>query len=263
MISVKQIRLSSQFGVDFVYGKVILNDTYEDISDYQIDLYKSNHSEDGFSLIYLDIKKMSFLDYGVNLRTLSVKYFYKVKITHKPSGEISWSDVYELDKNEPDNEAFYLIEVYKMHLDRVINNHRMILLNRKHSGQICSVCYDDVRQRSQSASCKSCFNTKYVGGYYEPQIIQVSYFNTPGHMEDFNPYDVGEKKTPLTMWTTNYPLIKIDDILVDNQNNRYVVTSWQPSTKNSYLIRQTVQMMMVPKSSIVYDIPINIDALKV
>ncbi|MDF2841737.1 MAG: hypothetical protein K0R00_163 [Herbinix sp.] len=262
MISIKEIQLSSQYGVDFIYGKIILNDTSEDIAAYKIDLYKSNNSTDNFSLLKTDITKMTFLDYGVNLKNLSTHYFYKAEITLRQTGEAHFSEVFSLENMEPDKEAYYLIELYKIHLETAINNRKMILLSRKHEGQHCTVCYDDVRKKSQLADCNFCFGTNYTGGYYEPQIIQTVFLNAPGQMQDFSMSGVGEKKAPISLWTINYPLIQNDDILIDINNNRYIVNSWQPSYKNFYLIRQTVQATMAPKTSIIYNIPVGLDALR-
>lgn len=261
MISVKEIKLSSQFSVDFIYVQVILNDTSEMISDYRVDLFKSNNENDNFTILTRDMEELNYMDYSVNLRTLSTKYFYKAEITSRVTGQTAMSEVFMHEGKEPDNEAYYLSEIAKMHLDVSINNEKMILLNRKHSGQLCPYCYDDVRKRSQISNCKVCFGTKYKGGYYEPQTLKVCFLNPSGQVQDFSPYGVGDKKTPIGLWTSNFPLVQNDDILVDINNNRYVVTNWQPSYKNFYLIRQTVQVMMLPKSNLAYEISVDINLL--
>lgn len=261
MINVKEILLSAQYSVDFIFGRIVLNDTNEDISDYQIDLYKSDHPADEFTLLRKDMDKLTFLDYGVNLKTLSLHYYYKVIITERSSGDKYESEVFAIETREPDAEAFYLMDVYRNYLEATIDNPRMVLLGQRHEGQRCT-CYNPIRKSSQSPNCNICFGTTYTGGYYPPEVIRVSFANAPGQFQEFNQVDVGEKKTPLMLWTTNFPLIQNEDILVDVYNNRYRVTSWQPSYKRMYLIRQTIQLVMIPKSHQIYALPINLNALK-
>lgn len=261
MINIREIKLSTQYGNDFIAGQIIIDDTTEDISVYSMELFRSPNTDSGFISLGL-VDDFSFKDYGVNLRTIAIEYFYKVKITDKSSGKTYESNVFSVKSKEPDDQAFYLNEIYRMHLDVVIDNRKLFLLSKKHEGQVCPTCYDPVRNRSQSAECPDCFNTKYVGGYYKPQVIDAVFANAPGHMEGFDISDVGEKKSPIMLWTANYPLVRIGDILVDHFNNRYVVTSWQPSYKTNYLIRQTLQVSMVQKNNIIYDVPVDTSLLE-
>jgi ribosomal protein L37AE/L43A len=263
MISVKEIQISSQYSVDFIYGKIVLEDTREDISEYRFNLYRSNNADDGYIAIKSDLNDFTFQDYGVNLRNISIHYYYKVEIIHKASGKANWSEPVHFQAVEQDAIAFYLNEVYRTQMEYVVGNRKMILLSRKHEGQLCNSCYDPIRKRSQSVSCPVCYNTTYVGGYYKPVVINMVLMNAAANTQEFSVDAVGEKKTPITMWTANYPLIQIDDILVDIHNNRYIVMGWQPSYKNEYLIRQTIQVGMVEKSSVVYNIPVDANALKV
>jgi hypothetical protein len=50
----------------------------------------------------------------------------------------------------------------------------------------------------------------------------------------------------------------VNDVLVDRNNDRFIVTNWQPTYKDYYLIKQIVQVQKIPKADIVYTFPITI-----
>ena len=69
--------------------------------------------------------------------------------------------------------------------------------------------------------------------------------------EDMDIKGTFKENSPRQFWTSNYPLIQEGDIIVDTlTSDKYTVTSWQPSYKNGFLIRQTVQMTRLPEASI-------------
>lgn len=257
MISVKEIKISNQFSMDSIYIEVMLNDTFEDLSKYKINLYRSNNDHDNFQIICEDMQDLRFVDYDVSMYNTYLKYYYKVGIAEEDGGE-NFSNVYMLEYNQPDNEAYYLAEITKIYLETAINNDVMILLSRKRSGSVCPECYDDIRKRPQISNCNICYGTNYVDGYYQPVPINVCYIGPKSINQDFSIFGVGDKEVPISLWTSNFPLIRTDDILVNKNNDRYIVTGWQPTYKNFCLIRQTISAMIIPRGNIAYDVPMDI-----
>ena len=162
MLSIKDIQITSRYSVDFLYIKIFLTDSVEDISNYTFNLYRSNNDEDYFELVGADLVDFEFLDYSVNLRDISTQYYYKVKIMHKDTFETYESDVFRYTGGELDTEGYYLVEVSKMQLEVVVDNQEMILLSKRQSGSLCPHCYDDIRRKPQN-NCETCYNTNYVG----------------------------------------------------------------------------------------------------
>jgi len=257
MIQLKVLTVSDQFGFDFLNIAFSLADTSEDITEYQFDLLKSCNDSEAFVTISQDIKDFNFIDSDVNLYNIDIKYYYKIKITNKITQEELFSDVSEFTTNEPDAYASELIYMYNTYLETAINNDPVRLLKKKRSGTICS-CFDDVRGRAKTANCEICYGTKYVGGYYSSKEIRVSYFNSPNVIQKFDVANVADDNSPIQVWASNYPLIQNDDIIVDKNNTRYIVSSYQPTYKNFYLLKQVFQMQRLPRSNVAYKIPINL-----
>jgi hypothetical protein len=259
MVDIASISVSDQFGLDSLVIDFTIKDTREDLSNYRFDLYKSNHQTEPYFVIAADITTFNYRDFDVNLYNISINFYYKVKVTDKTTGDSVLSETYgEYKQARADVNALAILEIHNIYLDNVVGN-KMILLKKKRTGQVCS-CFDDVRRRSNPVFCSICYGTKYTGGYYSPFTVPVNFLNPPTKVEYFAPNDVGEwEGTPLQLWTQNYPLIQIQDIMVDYNNNiRYVVTNSHPSYMNFYLIRQTVQVQRLPDSNVVYQYPISL-----
>lgn len=258
MIKVNDITVTDQFGSDYLYVKFSINDTIEDLSKFQFNIYRSNTPEEGFEIIDEGIIDFFYVDNDVNLYDTSIDYYYKIEIVDTTTNRKEMSDIIGTYKGrEGDQYASYLVSVYNTYLDAAINNSEMILLPKKHFGNVCNDCYDEIRERCKNPNCMTCYGTRFVGGYFSPQKIKVSFFNSPALVEKFNLTDVGEDQTPIQFWTSNYPVIQINDILVDINNNRYIVVSWQPTYKNFYLVKQIVGIQRLPKSNVIYKIPVN------
>lgn len=257
MISFDELVADTKFGVDFVNITFTIKDTSEDITPYVFDLYRSNAESDNFELISSNVQNFEFNDYTVNLLNPEIKYYYKVKATNKNTQEYIFSKPFTFNSAGEDNYTFFFDHLYRMYLDRVINNKPMLLLKRKRCGQLCD-CFDDVRRSSRADTCTRCFGTNYVGGFFPPVKILVNYYNTSGESEAFQASGTFREKQPLQFWTVNYPVIQENDMVIDTlTKDRYTVMNVQPSYKNGYLIRQVMQIAQIPKASILYRVPID------
>jgi hypothetical protein len=97
------------------------------------------------------------------------------------------------------------------------------LLIRKTWGPTCSVCYDEIMGKTMTDNCHICYNTRRVGGYFDPIEIWISR-NVSGRMlQDLGIIKIDPVQVPL--WTLRYPTIKPGDVIADAQNFRYTVES--------------------------------------
>lgn len=255
-MDIKKIEVKDLHGLDSLYIEFTIDDTSENLSKYQFDLYKSNHQTDGFIMVASNIVDFSYRDFSVNLYDDHINYYYKVNVTNlETSKSVMSSLIGEYKAGEKDNYAEAIMHIHDVYLNNVINKD-MILLKKKRFGEVCS-CYDPIRRRSDSTFCDICYGAKYVGGYYGPYYIKSNFANASSYSERFSYSDVSEESSPIQFWTSNFPFIQIGDIIVhSNENVRYIVTSCQPSMKGFYLIRQTVQVQKLPKNNIVYKVQI-------
>jgi hypothetical protein len=258
MIKVDSIKIMDSFSLDYVLINFTIEDTTEDVNGYSFNIYRSNDEEDGYELISTDVIDFSFIDYNVNLYNNAIKFYYKVEVVNRLTGEKLMSEIRsEYKGRQRDNTAQAIIENYNIYLNNVLGVDDVYLLKKKRFGTYCS-CYDDIRGRSNNSKCHLCYSTKYAGGYFAPKVMKVSVVNSPGKAETFDITETSEQTAPIQMWTANYPLIQIGDVIVDSNNDRYVVAGWQPTYKNYMLIRQTIDLQKLPKSDVTYLIPVKL-----
>lgn len=253
MVYVDKITVTDQFGLDRLFVSFSIISTTEDIANYRFDLYRSLNPENDFETVAYDLKTFSYQDYSVNLYNRGLHYYYKVLVTSLLSGEYNWSSTYgSYLVNIPDNYAQAIMTVEGRYLEKVVANESMSLYKRRQSGQIC-FCVDEIRKRA-NLQCPICFGTQLVGGYYPSEQIFVNFANVAQRqhrMESFGDFD---DTSPIQLWTKPYPLITNEDVLVDLYGDAYIVTNWVPSYKTHFLIRQTVSVSRIPRSSAFYNI---------
>lgn len=253
MVDINNISVSDHFGTSYLQITFDVADSYVDLRNYIFNLYRSHVPDTDFTMIAGDIENFEYLDYDVNLFDMYSNYFYKVEVIDRDNqNKKSLSSVYgEYKGHRPDHESATIIHIHDTYLKTTIKN-KMILLKRKRFGQICN-CYDTIRKRSNPVDCSDCYGTSFFGGYYTPRAIYVNFFNVPGHSESFVYSNVSEEESPLQLWTSNHPLVQPQDILVDIENGRHIVSSAQRTKKNYYILRQILQINKLPKSNIVYN----------
>lgn len=255
MIQFKELKASNRLSIDFINVQFSIEDTVEDLTNYRFDLLRSNSQSGPFEIVMTSIQGFECNDYSVNLLNPEIKYFYKVRAFDFKNDEELMSDIFSTPSATNDNYSYYLDNIYNQYLD-IINNSEVYLLKRMRTGELCE-CYDDIRGSRKSDKCTSCFGTGYKGGFYQPIKMKVNYFNTASKSEEMISAGSFENQTPVQFWTINYPIIQENDIIVDTlTGQRSTVMNWQPSYKNGYLIRQTVQVTKIPESSIFYKIPL-------
>lgn len=256
LIKFKSVNATTDYGLDFVNITFSIEDTREDLSDYQFDLLRSNCESDDFYVVYSNIQDFECNDYAVNLLNPESRYLYKIRATHIPTEFSIESNDFSYPEVDPDRYAFYLSEIYSMYLE-AIGNQKMYLLKRKRTGDRCE-CYDDVRGARLSDKCPICFGTGYAGGFYKPIEIMVNFLSTAGKQEEVGLNGTFEATEPIQLWTQNYPLLQENDILVDSvTGERFTISHWRPSYKNGFLLRQTVQAEGIPESSRLYKVPVS------
>lgn len=257
MLNISEITVSNSFGVDRLIIFFKISDTDENLENYTFNVYRSDTGLDDYECIAQNVGFYYYEDYAVNLYNNNIKYFYKIEAVNQETGEHQISDTFGfLEIEEPDMWGAAIEEMERDYLHYVVQNEKMYLLKKKRFGQICR-CYDDIREQ-MDPKCPSCFGVRYVGGYENAVPIEVNYQNPVQRTQMFDLFNSeGEDRSPIQLWTPNFPIIQAEDILVDSKNNRYRVVSVTPTTKNYFILRQIISIQRINNTNIIYKIPIN------
>lgn len=260
MIKIKEINVIGNLGLEFLLVKLIMEDTEESLSDYTFNIYRSSSPEDGFEIIASDIQEpYEFLDTSVNLYKNNIRFYYKVEIINKISLISSMPDIYgEIYQRKPDEVSGFIIHNNKILLN-VIDNDPIWILQKKRHGQKCTNCWDDIRRQVTMNNCPVCLESGYVGGYYKPIQVNMSYSSSPSSRQsEVAIEEIYSSIEPISIWIANYPIVEAGDIVVDVYNNRYIIMRVVNTTKNKYhLLRQVITMQKIPRGNVAFQIPMD------
>jgi len=261
MLSIASISVFNTLSTDFLLVKFDITPTQESVNDYTFNIYRSLSPEDTsmFFCIAHNITETQYEDHGVNLMRFDTNYYYKVRANNVNTGESVMSNCYgHLYHTEPDNLAFIMLYENQRLLE-LINNDPVSVLLKRRLGVRCSNCWDSVRKQARLADCPVCYGTGVVGGYSAAISIRIGYLTPfPGQQMGINTDRVSVEEAPVTAWTTNYPILQPDDVIVDSTHNyRFEIDDMRPIYKNQkMLIRQTFTMHRVPATDVIFTLPV-------
>jgi len=217
---------------------------------YTIQLLRSESPDGPWQPIAANLSGRSFYhDWEANQYNLRRRHFYKliyddgIDIVHStPCTNL----------NTPDAIAFDIIRREQLALNVLSGRPGFFLIERTW-GAPCTFCYDDVRQKTTISDCPHCYGTRYDGGYFEPVFGYVSQQGLSDLNQQAMPTAEIQQVTK-QFWTSNSPLLKVRDIFVDAENNRWRIMSISHTEKLGAYMRQIMAMSELPKGHIAYDI---------
>lgn len=260
MIDIKDITVSSDYGVHKLLISFTTTDCVDDFSRYKFDLYRGYNVDGPFELYASDVQELEYVDTRVNLMNPTMHYYYKVRITDTTSWTSKMSDkVGYIEKHNPDNFASAIADIEMLYLQNVINNDTIYLARKMTCGTRCQ-CYDDIRNTSD-ADCPCCFGTRYVGGYFPAHPVKVNYMTALSASETMDPRSITEEMNSISFWCAALPTIHTGDIVIGQNNHRYMVTNVNYTYKNHCIIRQIVSAQWLAPSDIRYEIALEGDGI--
>jgi len=238
--------------------------TTETVSGYGLDIYRSENpvwiAEDITSVvsgIYLDVET-DYTDYTISGLDITSQwsyrnYFLQVRnLTTQVVGTMYGP--YKMETAR-DLTAQEIIRNHNITLRSTYGGRPFLVLKRKTNGQECTNCYEEITSRRTEEHCNTCYDTKWVGGYWTPIQIQ-------GMM------NAAPKRNQITVWgewqasdviltVSNYPILVPKDIIVDKLNRRWLVIQVRTVEKGLYILSQQAQLRLIVKGDVVYDFDVS------
>lgn len=123
----------------------------------------------------------------------------------------------------------------------------LVILPRRHFGQICT-CVDPITGRILHSTCSTCYRTGYVGGFHNAVRVY-------GQILDVRPIDRGEEATAF-LRMGNTPLLVRGDVVVENENARWLVKHVTAVELHRAVVRQEVQLLEIHGDDPVWSHPV-------
>lgn len=130
-----------------------------------------------------------------------------------------------------------------------------ILLKKKTWGTRCPDSWDSTLFRNTDSNCETCFGTGWVGGYFTP----IEFKGMVNAAPKYNQIQMfGEwKPSDEMLLTLNYPILHPRDIIIDDENLRWIVIQVRMIKHLGYLIEQQAQLGLIATDDFIYNLNVN------
>ena len=128
-------------------------------------------------------------------------------------------------------------------------------LKRKSFGQPCTDCYDPIMDVQVDGNCSTCYNTRFVGGYYSAISLKAFMTETPdiNLVNRFGEFNPGQ----MLFSVTSYPKLGVNDLVVDHLNRRWWVTNVRNASYRGHVITQDAVLTLADHNDVVYDVGVQ------
>jgi hypothetical protein len=259
MIKILELRLT-QVSPSFITLTWFLESTTENLSDYHVNIYKSelpSSNDADYDVVASGISPQGYHtydDYSIQgLTSKFATYTYRIKVIHNITGSYTTSKPATVNV-ERDNDARYIIKHRELVLNR-LSGAWFNLLKLKTYGTFCPNCYDETLQRNVNSKCPICFDTGFVGGYYLPHKFRAQMNNNPPRSVLTTYGDWQDGDGIVTM--SNTPVLSPKDVIVDRFSSRWVVLTIKTTNKALFLLSQQAQVRQIELDDVVNTIPIS------
>jgi hypothetical protein len=229
---------------------------YDDIMAFSIYILKAENQGGPYIEIAGPLyNSFSFQDPTNIIDNKNKKIYYKLKIIDKRNNETVESNITS-QSPEPDLIALEITRQEDI-LFRNFIGRKCWIYQLKTYGKC--FCYDRITNRQTISNCRACFGTGYLGGYSSPieQYIQID-----SNEETLQPNQNLNNQPKITSANMiNYPLIHPGDIIIENENKRWIVISVKRSERLRSPLRQIITIKQCYDSDIVYKLPVKTDLL--
>jgi hypothetical protein len=204
-----------------------------------------------------------YVDHTANVTDLDKIYYFRVRavefqgatpVQTFTSPSTTWD-------GDLDLVGLYIVEEH-LFAHRWVYGVPVMVYKKRRDGVYCPECWDDVLQRVAKSNCRTCYGTGRLDGFYAPIEAWMSLEPDP-KMEQVA--DWGKRQQGQTdIQFTNYPLLSVDDIIVELKPNKFwKVSIVRAPEKNRTVILQLCRLDAVNPSDIEYKIPVPDDRRRV
>lgn len=235
-----------------------ISDTDEDLANFRFTLQRANAPNGPFEDLTPElVNQFEYFDRTPQMRSHFRKYYYRIRLRDARTSVVSYSATETLD-SAPD---FFLLEIRRrndLYLKRFVGVPAAVLL-AKTWGQRCGNCFDQIKQRTRTSQCRTCFNTGFVGGYFNQVDTYVNFSPNP---EMVALLETGESQpVQSSMWLSHFPQLSPRDMIVEfpikSEQRRWRVVTVGKTERLRATSRQIAQVAEINRTDIEYLVPVN------
>lgn len=200
-----------------------------------------------------------FVDLTANLLDLQKVYYYRVRgvefIGTTPVQ--TFTSAVSTFKGDLDLVGIYVVDEH-LFLERWVAGVPVMIFKKRRDGGRCPECWDSVLQRVTSSNCETCYGTGKLGGFYppieswmlvepDPKVVQVAEWGRA-------------QPNQTDIQFTNYPLLSVDDVIVEMQlDRRWKISNIRQPEKNRSAMLQVMRVSAINPTDVEYRVAVDED----
>lgn len=224
-------------------------------------IHRAESPEGPWELIAENISNREYyLDWDANVHNPLVTVYYKVTGIITDGGsppdeeDIKDSSVEHL-RMPQDAATLEIVRRFNLVLEQPYIGTPGYFLIKRTWGARCE-CYDTTLGKNMGSDCPRCFNTGLFGGYYTPIMGYVAEERNTKTLARHGFINIAVDEQVL--WTTNYPRLKVGDIHVDANNNRWALTKLARLNMRLHsVVKQIFVAKEIPHEDVIYKIHVD------
>lgn len=245
--------------------------------EYKFDVYRSGWNEGPWDLIASGLtNQYAFVDrltapfaatseevLRPNQLALYRPFWYRVVVT-SPSGKTAEviDDYHPRDEgalNDLKMNQYQRKALRDFRLSLKFNGTKCFILKRRHWGVRCD-CTDKKTREIVRSSCKKCWGTGIVGGYWNPHVTYARR-NVTTNASAVTPQGKSDT-TDTKFWMPDYPSLECDDVIVFlRDKSRWRIDQTVGTEIRLQPVHQVVSAQVIDRSNILYTLPVNPDVV--
>lgn len=198
----------------------------------------------------------SFIDISPEIASLSNDIVYRVRCRRKSTQEETVSKEASIDRN---------IDMVGLYVSDEINFELMdvtgvpcLIYNRRSTGVHCTKCFDRIQKKRLFSGCKTCFDTGWLGGFYDPIDSYVDISPNQKNLQMAPWGAVQENESPMML--SNFPVVSPGDVIRELESGRmWRVVRINVTEKRRALMIQFPIMTEIKPGDVEYKIPVDED----
>ena len=237
------------YNLDYLVVNWAVKPSAEDISLYRFSVWRSDSPDADFAMVCDGLQNtFSYKDTSVDLYSKWRKFFYKIQLYLATDPATIVTSLVESNSTKPDPIALEIVRRNNLVLKNFVGVPSYVFIRRTW-GQRCSNCWDPIKQRKTQSNCSICYNTGFVGGFFDPVSVNINYNPSPEMVRHAN---FEQQIDNTTAWMSNYPPISPKDIIVENGRKRWRVVQVNHTEKKRLVLHQIFSLTQVNLNDIEY-----------
>lgn len=227
------------------------------LDDFTFTVLRSQSQDDAdFRVIQEGVTGFTFHDPTSSQKARWRQWYYKVRAVEIASETFTESPIAS-NQEKPDRIGLSIVRRNELVLRRFVGI-KCFILQERTFGQRCENCWDKIKQRRKISGCDICFDTGFLGGFFEPIAALVNLSPSAKQVQKMNFGELTPDQTPA--WMSNFPEMKPRDILIEEHDGkRWRVVNVQNTRKRRATIHQNLLLNRINLADVEYKI--NVDGL--